>query len=235
MFLFFSFPTWFGFSFSPCWQFYCIKSVIFLSTVSRKHLFPFATFFFSFFLYCLTGYTPHHTTGAVSPKYTLQICLFLLIIFAPAKAPMTFKLSSSFPAENLTSKEAFLLSLFFSYFTACFSMSLSLFSTTKTTPSKVPLCLFSSSISRDSPHWISHKERCNNHETPRNPCHSDEKCIGTTCAESGSTIEPLTSIVNSAAHVVSSKDSKLSTDSCRENKSWKGSPGASHCTEASKR
>lgn len=69
-------------------------------------------------------------------------------------------------------------------------------------------------------------------ETPAN---SDEKCIGSTCAESGSTIELLMSIVNSAAHVVSCKDSKLSTDSCRENKSWKGSPGASHCTEASKR
>lgn len=148
---------------------------------------------------------------------------------------MIFKLSSSFPAENLTSKEAFLLSLLFSYFTASFSMSLSLFSTTKTSPSKLFLCLLSSSISRDSPHWISHKECCNNHKTHRNPCHSDEKCIGSTCAESGSTFEPLKSVVNSAVHVVSCKDSKLSTESCRENKNWKGSPGASHCTEASKR
>lgn len=87
-----------------------------------------------------------------SPKYTLQICLFLLIIFAPAKAPMTFRMSASFPAENLTSEEDFLLSLFFSYFTASFSMSLSLFPTTKTTPSKLPLCLSSSNISRYSPH-----------------------------------------------------------------------------------
>lgn len=136
MFLFFSFPTLFGFSFSPCWQFYCFKDVIFLSTVSRKHWFPFATFFFYFFLYCLTGYTPQHTTGAVSPKDTLQICLFLLIIFAPAKAPMTFKLSSFFPAENLTSKEAFLLSLLFSYFTASLSMSLSLFFHNQNNPLK---------------------------------------------------------------------------------------------------
>lgn len=148
---------------------------------------------------------------------------------------MTFKLSSSFPAEVLTSKEVFLLSLLFSYFTASFSMSLSLFSTTKTTPSKLPLCLSSSNISRDSPHWISHKEPCNHHKTHRNPCQSDEKCIVCTCADSGSTFEPLTSIVNSAVHVVSCKDSKLSTDSCRENKSWKGSPGASHYTEASER
>ena len=107
---------------------------------------------FYFFLYCLTGYAPHPTAGAIAPKHALQICLFLPIIFAPAKAPMIFELSSFFPAKVLTSKEAFLLSLPFSHFTAAFSMSLSLFSTTNTTTSKLPLCFSSSNLSRDSPH-----------------------------------------------------------------------------------
>lgn len=97
---------------------------------------------FYFFLYSLTGYTPHPTTGPISLKLTLHICLFLPIIFALAKTPVISELSSFFPAEVLTSKEAFLLSLPFYHFTATFSVSLSLFSTTNTTISKLPLCFF---------------------------------------------------------------------------------------------
>lgn len=170
-----------------------------------------------------------------TPKCTLQICLFVSIIFAPAKAPVIFELGSLFPAEVLTSQVALLLSLPFSYFTASFSMSLSLFSTTNTTPSKLPLSFLSSNLSWDSPHWISHKEPCKDHKTCRNPCQSAEICIGCTCTDSDSPCEPPVSIMNSAVHMVSCKDDKLSTDSCRENRSWKASPGASHYTETWKK
>lgn len=103
--------------------------------------------FISFFVVSLVAHLTI-TLRQCPSKNTLQICLFLLIIFAPAKAPMTFKLSSSFPAENLTSKEAFLLSLFFSYFTASFSMSTISLSHNQNNP----LCLSSSKISCDCPH-----------------------------------------------------------------------------------
>lgn len=177
----------------------------------------------------------HLAAGAISPKHALQICLFFPVIFAPAPAPVIFELSSFFLAEVLTSRAALLLSLPFSCFTAAFSMSLPLFSTTNTTTSKLPLCFLSSSLSWDSPHWISHKDPCKDHRTPRNPCQSDEICIGPTCADSDSPFEPPTSIMNSAVHMVSCKDDKLSTGSCRGNKSRKGSLGASHYMEASKR
>lgn len=212
----------------------CFKGTIFLSTVSSNFSFLLPHLSFYFFLCFLTGYAPHPTAGAIAPKHALQICLFLPIIFAPAKAPMTFELSSFFPAEVLTSKEAFLLSLPFSYFTAAFSMSLSLFSTTNTTTSKLPLCFSSSNLSQDSPHWISHEDPCKDHKTRRNPCQSDEICISSTCADSNSPFEPPVSIMDYAVRMVSCKDDKLSTDSCRENKSQKGSPGASYYTEASK-
>lgn len=54
MFFFFSFLTLFGFSFHYADNFtYCFKGVIFLHTVSRKHLFPFATSFFYFIIVSL--------------------------------------------------------------------------------------------------------------------------------------------------------------------------------------
>lgn len=67
------------------------------------------------------GYTPHPTTGALSPKCAVQICLPLSIISAPAIAQMIFELRSLFPAEVLISQEA-VLSLPFSYFTASLSV-----------------------------------------------------------------------------------------------------------------
>lgn len=212
------------------------KGVIFLSTVYSKlflcHIY--ISISISSFIVSLVSYTSHPTAGVISPKYALPFFLFLPIIFAPAKAPVIFELSSFFLAEVLTSQEV-LLSLSFSYFTASFSVSLSLFSTTCTTTSKLPLCFLSSNLSWDSPHWISHEDPCDDHKIHRKPCQSDEICIGSTCTDSDSPFKPPMSIMNSAVHTVSCKDNKPSMDSHRENKSWKGSPGASHYTEASKR
>lgn len=213
----------------------CFKGVIFLSTVYNKLLLCHIYLFISSSIVSLVSYTPHPTAGAISPKYTLQFFLFLPIIFAPAKAPMIFELGSFFLAEVLASQEILLPPLLFSYFTASYSVSLSLFSTTSITTSKLPLCFLSSNLSQDSPHWISQEDPCKDHKIHRKPCQSDEICIGPTCTGSDSPFKPPVSIMNSAVHMVSCKDNKPSMDSHRENKSWKGSPGASHYPEASKR
>lgn len=171
----------------------------------------------------------------ISPEQALGICLFYPVFFAPAKSLMFFELSSFFSAEVLTLEEALLISSPCSYFTTSFSMSLSLFSTTIATFTKLPLCFSSSNPSLDSPHWISQKDPCKDHKTCRNPCQSDEICMGSICTDSDSPFKPPVSVMNSVAHMASCKDDKLSMDSHRENKSQKGSPGASYYTEASKR
>lgn len=225
--------SYFSFFFSPsfgfflsCWPCLIIVLSILFSQHQQSFHFPLAHLSFL----PLSHYQLLHTSscywGNIPPTSTWRF-LVLPHFVAPAKAPVFFEHNSFFFVESLPSEEVLISSSLLLF--QCHS----LFSTTNKISTKLSLCFSFSNPSWDSPHCISHKEPCKDHKTCRNPCQTDEICIGSTCTDSDSPFKPPVSVMNSDVHMASCKDDKLSMDSHRENKSQNGSPGASHYTEAS--
>lgn len=200
-------------------------------TVSSNILFPFATSFF-LCLYCLWFHTSPCCWSNIPQTHTSDL-LTLPLYVCSNQSPVVFEHRSLFPEEVSRSQEALVLFLHVSYFTAFQCHCLSFHhqhNHLKAGPilSCLPIC--SETLLIEFLIKIPAKIT----RPIEDPCWSDEICISFTCADSDSCFEPPVSVVNSAVHTVSCKANKLSTESHRENRSWEGSPGASHYTEASK-